>query len=183
MALIIIDPGHGGKQAGAAYDERSERFDGLREKDFNLGVGLFAELMLTISGVRSRMTRERDRFVSLKDRVKETKVYLPDAYVSIHADAFSGDAEGFTVYHNADGLSLAIHIGQNIAAEFPDQRNRGVKSATYYVLRKTAVPAVLVECGFVSSLEERVRLRRPENQYKYALAITQGVNLWLNEAR
>lgn len=180
----MIDPGHGGDDIGAAYDER-QKYDGLREKDFNLGVALYLELMARMSGHQVKMIRDKDEYVSLQDRVQIAETYLPDCFVSIHADAYPGSpVEGHAVYHHADDASgelLAQSLSQGISEFFPGHRNRGIKTVGFHVLTHNPAPAALIECGFVSTKVERLFLKAPQTQYRYALAIINAINIYLQE--
>lgn len=179
--IIMIDPGHGGSAAGASYDMPGLDYDGLKEKDFALAVGLYLELMLANKQRHALLTRRDDRYVSLSDRVGQARAHQAGCFISIHADAYpDSPVEGYTVFYNPAGLALAKHINSTLAAFLPEERNRGSRPAKYYVLRNNDAPAVLVECGFVSTTSQRLWLMQPHVQYRFALAIAQGIDLFLN---
>jgi len=173
MKKIMIDPGHGGDDNGAVYGF-------VEEDDTNLSIGNLVYLMLQLQSFMVNMTRDKDEKVELSERVNIANQMKPDAFVSIHCDAFHQEtAEGMTVHisPNASATSrkLAENIIESMADKFPDHRNRGVKVSNYYVLRNTIMPAVLIECEFLSNPETNKFLKEPENQFDMADAITKGI--------
>ena len=170
---IVIDPGHGGEDNGAAWGY-------AEEDDINLSVAFLLRCELEKRGVHVLMTRERDTFVSLSDRCMAANQVRADLFVSIHCDAFHKQtASGISthVYGGASLLSMDIagKIQGALASRFPDHVNRGVKPAGFYVLKNTVMPAVLIECEFISNPETRRFLREPENQLAIARAIAKAV--------
>lgn len=179
---VMVDPGHGGSDPGAPGP------GGGREADVNLGISLKLRDELEDLGAEVRMTRETDRNVSrpgapqneeLRARVALANGWPADVFVAVHANSNSrAEPRGTETYHarNASSASreLAAEIHQEIveATGFAD---RGVKSANYFVLANTRMPAVLVETGFISNPEEEQRLKDPEVQQNIAGAISRGV--------
>lgn len=180
---ICIDPGHGGADPGAigtAPAAASEPALTLKECDFTLDVALLLEEELARRGHSVLLTRRRDRSLQLATRAAHANRHAADLFISIHANAAANPAaEGIEVFHfpgSAAGKSVADRIMRHLAAAFPDHVNRGVKSADFAVLRLTAMPAVLVECEFLTNPG---RLRRflacPGKRREIAGAIAAGV--------
>jgi len=172
--LIVIDPGHGGDDNGAVWSYASE-------DDVNLIISFLLQCELEKAGYKVLLTRERDEKVLLRERVDFANKLLADLFISIHCDAF----------HNitVKGISTHVYLGSNISLliaesiqetlmlRFPDHVNRGVKLSNFHVLRYTVMPAVLVECEFLSNPESRRFLKEPENQRGIAQAIAAGVGV------
>ncbi len=107
-----------------------------------------------------------------------------DMFVSIHCDAFhKTTAKGMSVHVHPESSDAAVDLAASITAKmsdrFPDHRNRGVKASNFHVLRETNMPAVLIECEFISNTETRKFLREPENQLGLARAIAEGITIKL----
>lgn len=172
---IIIDPGHGGEDNGAAYGY-------AEEDDINLGVAFLLRCEMEKRGAEVLMTRERDVFVSLSDRCMMANQAGADLFISIHCDAWHKETTtGISthVYRGASQVSMDIarRVQAALTARFPDHANRGVKLAGFCVLKNTAMPAILIECEFISNPETRRFLQEPENQLAIARAITEGA-IW-----
>ena len=180
---ICIDPGHGGADPGAigiAPATAREPAITLKERDFTLDVALLLEEELARCGHSVLLTRRRDRSLKLNARAAHANRHAADLFISIHANAAANPAaEGIEVFHfpgSTAGKSLADRIMRRLAAAFPGHVNRGVKPANFAVLRLTAMPAVLVECEFLTNPD---RLRRflscPGKRREIAVAIAAGV--------
>jgi N-acetylmuramoyl-L-alanine amidase len=170
--LIVVDPGHGGDDNGAAWGH-------AEEDDINLIVAFLLEYELRLAGFSVLLTRERDKNVSLRERVDLANRKMADLFVSIHCDAWHNTtASGISAHVFRGGSissSVADSVLETLMARFPDHANRGVKKSNFYVLRETIMPAVLVECEFLSNPETRRFLREPENQRALARAIAAGI--------
>lgn len=169
---VCIDPGHGGSDPGAVGPT------GLKEAHVNLAVALKVAEKLRKAGVEVRLTRTSDMFIDLQLRCNIANSLGADYFVSIHCNsAGKPEAKGTETYcykfgGQAEILAKAIQ-DELIAATGRD--NRGVKTANYYVLRRTNMPAVLTELAFISNPEEERLLGSPEYQEKCAAAIAQGI--------
>jgi N-acetylmuramoyl-L-alanine amidase len=146
---IIIDPGHGGHDRGGVPGQR------ISEKDKCLDVGLRLRRLLTADGFRVIMTRDTDVFIPLPTRVAIANAHPGASFVSIHFNcATRSGANGIeTYYYRSDSASLAQSIHRNVVSGAPTE-NRGIRRRGFYVLRRTAVPSVLVECGFLTNPTE-----------------------------
>lgn len=168
--LVVIDPGHGGKDPGAIG------IGGLREKDVVLSISQDVTQFLQQQGVRVMMTRNSDYFVSLQGRAAMANRARATVFVSIHANAVGGGrshVNGLELYYYGN-RSLADAIHRSIL-QTVNVRDRGVRRARFYVLRKTSMPAALVETGYVTGVEDNPKLRDAAYQRQMAEAIGRGI--------
>lgn len=171
--LVVLDPGHGGKDPGAMVGEAAE-------KDINLAIALLVrERLLEQEGVEVVMTREQDEYPSLSDRVNLANQENADLYVSIHANALENeeDYEGiYTFYHPDKPSDKAVaEMIQEAVTSVSGGLDRGAQSEDYFVLRETDMPAVLIETGFMTCPEELSKLQDPDYQKLLAQGIVQGI--------
>lgn len=177
-ALVVIDPGHGGKDPGAIG------INGLREVDVILPISLEVARLLEQQGVQVVLTRNSDYFVELAGRTAIANRVNADLFVSIHANSIQTrpDVSGLETYYFTSGLTLARYIHNSIlqSLNIPD---RGVRRARFYVLRNSAMPSVLVETGFVTGYDDSARLATPAYQNQMAAAIARGILQYLQYYR
>ena len=171
---IVIDPGHGGPDPGAIG------IRGLRETDVVLDVSLQVAALLRARGVDVRMTRTREVDVDLPPRVSLANRVGATAFVSIHANALSmrrPDVNGIETFYFSDPRSarLATYLQQQMMNVSTGSPNRGVRRGRFFVIRRTAMPAALVEMGFVTGAIDAPRLARPDHRRRMALAIAAGI--------
>jgi len=175
MARVFIDPGHGGKDSGAVYGYH-------QEADYNLAISFFLDYELRLAGISTELSREEDTTVSLAERVRRAKAFSAEAFVSIHCDAWHREtAKGFSthVYENGKLNLLGRFIHDSLARHLSGHRDRGLRESNFYVLRKTPMPAALVECEFISNPETAAFLKQPANQRMIARAVASGVIRYL----
>jgi len=167
---VVIDAGHGGHDRGGIPGQR------VAEKDMNLDVALRLRNVLSASGYRVIMTRSTDVFVPLAGRVAIANSYGNALFVCIHFNATgrSGASGIETYFYSRDSLPLASAIHYYVAGGAPSD-NRGVRRRGYYVLRKTNIPAVLVECGFLTNPTEAAYAQSASYRQKLAEEIAAGV--------
>src|SRR5881394_4010819 len=146
---VVIDAGHGGFDRGGIPGQR------IPEKEMTLDVAQRLKTLLAASGYNVVMTRDSDVFVPLPMRVAIANSYPNAIFVCIHFNSAKRmGAEGIeTYFYGRDSLPLASAVHYFVAGGAPSP-NRGVRRRGYYVLRKTKVPAVLVECGFLTNPTE-----------------------------
>ena len=175
-AVVVIDPGHGGPDPGAIG------IGGLQEKNVVFPIALEVASLLEKQGVQAVLTRTDDiRDVDLPPRVALAEQVNAAAFVSIHANAINlsrTDISGLETYYYSNGGRLAQIIHANIL-QGTGTRDRSVRRARFYVLRKTSMPAVLVETGFVTGAEDAPRLGNPDFQRQMAAAIARGILQYL----
>ncbi len=180
--LVTIDPGHGGKDSGAIG------LDGLREVDVILPISLRVSKLLEEKGVATQLTRDSDYFVGLDERVVMSRKAGASIFVSIHANSIDNrpDVNGLETYHYHRGLELANIVHSNIIGLFGEDRDdplldRGVRSARFLVLRKSDIPAILVEVGYLTSPTESLKLAEEKYKERMANAIAQGILEYLGK--
>ncbi|MFB2923986.1 MULTISPECIES: N-acetylmuramoyl-L-alanine amidase [Aerosakkonema] len=178
--LVMIDPGHGGKDVGAIG------IGGLQEKDVILPISQEVARLLQRQGIQVVMTRNDDYFVDLAPRVQMARRENADLFVSIHANAIDmtrPDISGLETYYysSSEGERLARTIHNSIlqSIDIPDRR---VRQARFYVLRHNPMPAVLVEVGFVTGAQDAPRLASPAYQRRMAEAIARGILQYLQQS-
>lgn len=192
--IVVIDAGHGGEDSGAVANS-------VLEKDINLEIALKLRDMLKASGIEVKMIREsdvsiydtasgtiRERKVSdLKNRVEIVNNNKKNILVSIHQNKFEqskySGAQMFYSTNNDKSQILAENIRKSITGLIQPENKRELKKgeSDIYLLNKATVPAVIVECGFISNEEEAKNLSNEEYQSKMAFAIYCGILEYKNK--
>jgi len=185
---IVIDPGHGGEDGGATGKSPTP------EKDINLTIALKLESLLKISGFNVVMTRTADTSISddhldtvrerkisdIHNRLKIIEAQGDCIFISIHQNHFTdGRYNGAQMFYSTKNLSskeLAENIKSRVVELLQPENTRETKPATssIYLLWNTKVPAVLVECGFLSNESESAKLNDKTYQQQVAFAIYSG---------
>lgn len=183
---IVIDAGHGGLDGGAMTES------GVLEKHLNLAVAKKIEKILSLANVDVVMTREEDVMLAdesskhkkqddLNARLHTVDAYEKCVFVSIHMNKFPVEKySGLQVYYsknNDKSKILADAIQSKTVATLQSGNARMTKAAdsAIYILNNIHVPAVLVECGFLSNTEEAALLQDEEYQDKLAAVISCAV--------
>ncbi len=167
---IVIDAGHGGHDRGGVPGQR------VGEKAMTLDVSQRLKKILEASGYRVIMTRSSDVFIPLGTRTSIANSYRGATFVSVHFNsARRSGANGIeTYYYRGDSASLAANIHRNVVAIAPFE-NRGIRRRGYFVLRRTRIPSVLVECGFLTNPTEARYALNATYRQKLADAIARGI--------
>ena len=192
---VVLDAGHGGKDPGSM--SRS----GFKEKDLALDIVLRVKAHLAAAGVRVILTRDSDRFWELEDRPYLAARGGGDLFVSLHMNsALSRSVQGIETFVTAAENcppTAESKVGGRYPAVPNNQFNhsntvlgnqlqravvgitraedRGMKHARFVVLRNSAMPAALIECGFLSNAQEAQKLATPSYRETVALGIAQGI--------
>lgn len=177
--IIVVDAGHGG------FDPGKVSKNNTLEKDINLNIAKKLQIYLEQSGSFVLTTRIDDSSLSEKKRqdLKERKNIANsenvDLLVSVHQNSFPKESvKGAQVFYyngSQNSQKLAETIQKRLK-ELDDANNREAKSnSAYYLLKETSVPAIIVECGFLSNSEENKKLNSEEYQEKIAWAIYLGI--------
>jgi N-acetylmuramoyl-L-alanine amidase len=179
--LVMIDPGHGGKDSGAIG------LGGLREVDVILPIAKRVASILESRGYATKLTRDSDYFVGLDDRVDMANRYDATIFVSIHANSIDGrpDVNGLeTYYYGSEGAKLAEVVHRNVLSAVTQRGfylgDRNIRSARFLVLRKSRIPAILVETGYLTNEAEVARLRRDDYRAVEAEGIAKGIMEYLS---
>lgn len=220
--IVVVDPGHGGKDPGAVANK-------IREKDLNLAVSKMLVARLKELGIDARLTRDTDVYLTLRRRTEIANTLNADLFVSIHGNALppGRSATGMEIYLMAlptdkDAMELARFENRELAEDNGDstkaadkrtqmllailgnmQQNakinestgfaeylfnagksgglkmRRVAQAPFYVLRGAAMPAVLIELGFLTDKQEAKLLSDGSYQKKMAEALARGIQEYL----
>jgi N-acetylmuramoyl-L-alanine amidase len=167
---VVIDAGHGGFDRGGIPGQR------VAEKTVALDVAQRLQRALDRAGYHTIMTRDDDIFVPLSQRVAIANSYRNAIFVCIHFNAAGrSGANGIeTYFYSSESAPLAASIHRNVVAGAPSE-NRGVRRRGYYVLRKTTIPAVLVECGFLTNPLEAEFAQTAGYRQKLANEIANGI--------
>jgi len=177
--IVVIDPGHGGRDPGAVHH-------GVRESDIVLTIShMVAERLNRHPNIGVYMTRHTDEFVPLAQRT-EFANQVADLFVSVHANAVvnrpnvTGIETWYILHPREDNLSINsrqfAQIMQRRLINASGAVDRGIKTTPYFVvLRDTTMPAVLLEVGFLTNAQEAARLATTVHQQLLAQAIYQGI--------
>lgn len=186
---VVIDAGHGG------FDPGKVGTVGTLEKDINLAIAQQLKVLLELNGITVVMTRETDaglyedsdqnkKSADMRARVQLLQDTAPVVAVSIHQNSFTDPASrGAQVFYydgSAEGERGAEILQGALKRELNDGNHRIQKANTsYYMLKKSPCPLVIVECGFLSNPEEEMLLQNPQYQRKLAWAIHLGIVEWI----
>lgn len=192
---LVIDAGHGGEDGGAVGA------DGTMEKDINLDIALRLQKLLVLSGCDVTLTRDSDKAIydegsdSLKskkvsDMKKRLSIFNEDpdnTVISIHQNKFpQTQYSGTQVFYSGqkqESNLLAESIRASVVGMLQPQNTRETKKAdkNIYLLYNAQVPAVIVECGFLSNEEELAKLKTEEYRQEMAFAIYCGFLNYYNQ--
>lgn len=191
---IVIDPGHGGFDPGKVGIEET-----ILEKDINLSISLLLRDKLKKSGYDVIMTREEDKglyeesdtskkIADMRNRVETINASKAILAVSIHQNSFTEtSSKGAQVFYHSqsdDGKQLAETIQEQIKEVIQDDNHRAAKSnESYYMLKKTTCPIVIVECGFLSNPEEAQLLTTEKYQKKMVHGIYKGIETFVRDKK
>lgn len=157
--MVVLDAGHGGEDGGTVEQAATE-------KAINLAVVLKLKELLEEQGIRVVLTRDKDIFMKLEERVQIVNGEKADLFISIHCNYYEKDSSiyGLERYYCKSGEE-GKHYAEKIMETIKESENivsRNVKPADYYILKNTKVPAVLVEIGYLSNYNERNQLMSEE---------------------
>jgi len=174
--IIILDPGHGGKDPGTVLGSNSE-------KAITLKVGTIVKQKLEAAGAKVYMTRTGDTYPSLQDRVDFTNANYGEIFVSIHVNsAANTSAQGTETYYAIstgdmyqEDIDLATFVNNQIVNNLK-MKNRGVKEQQYYVIRNMVIPSILVELGFLTNSEDRGKMTNDQYVELFADSVYKGIS-------
>ncbi len=184
---IVLDAGHGGFDPGKVAE------NGTEEKAINLEIMRLLQGYLEQSGAVVTVTRSEDEALAnrknadLKSRLLIVKDSSPDLFVSIHQNSYpSPEVRGAQVFYyknSESGKRLAANIQQRLKKSAIAENKRIEKpNGSYYILKNSKVPSVIVECGFLSNPPENAALNTPEYQKRTAWAIYMGITDYFSDS-
>lgn len=182
---VVIDAGHGGDDPGKVAA------DGTKEKDINLEIGLRLGEYLKEQGMSVHYTRQTDRGLysegesatkaaDLQKRCRIVENIQPDITISIHQNSYSDSSISgaqvfyYTTSEESKRLGEAIQE-QLVRCVDPTNHRKAKADDSYYILKKTVSPTVIVECGFLSNEKECEKLQQSAYQKKLVEGIYQGI--------
>lgn len=178
--IIVIDPGHGGRDPGAVSNNAVEK-----AIVFNTASKL--QKKLEAAGAIVKMTRTGDTYPSLEERVAFAKKNNGEIFISIHANSASPSANGTETYYSKsandnekEDYALAKLINDEIVKN-AKMNNRGVKREDFYVVRNLYIPAVLIELGFVTNSADREKLTNDAYVDVFAQSIYNGITKYYTQ--
>jgi len=199
QAVVVLDPGHGGRSKGAVAGNK------VQEKKLVLDIARRAAKKLRAAGVKTKLTRKRDRTLDLDARVSRARKWNASVFVSVHANyAGNRNASGIETYvpaspgfpstaggpgdmraspanrHDPANMLLGFSVHQAML-KMTGAGDRGVRRARFKVISDAPCPAILLECGFLSNRREESRLL--EHGYRDVLAegIARGILRYLGD--
>ena len=188
--VVVLDPGHGGEDPGKVGK------GDIYEKDINLAIAGYVKQYLELNDYRVIMTRDQDESLGNGskgfDKNADMRARLgtiEDAgaviAVSIHQNSFTDSSvQGAQVFYHGesnDGQQLAACIQESLWERLDSEKKREIKAdSSYYLLKKSSIPMVIVECGFLSNGRELELLQQEIYQKKLAWAIYMGIEKYLN---
>ena len=183
--VVVVDAGHGG------FDPGKVGINGAQEKDINLAIVKKLEKYLENGDMEVILTRTDENGLyeesdankkvrDMKKRVEIMETSKADLVVSIHQNSYPQEyVHGAQVFYHEDsaaGAELAAHIQEQLVCLADPQNQRQIKANdSYYLLKKTSMPIVIVECGFLSNYEEAEKLISEEYQDRIAWAVYLGI--------
>ena len=187
---VLIDAGHGGFDGGA------QATDGTKEKEINLQIARPLAAVLTVCGFEVAMTRWEDEGLedAQSDTIRQKKVSDMNArlelyeqaqmVVSVHQNMFAAKScQGAQIFYSTNhpcSKVLATCVREQVVSMLQPDNTRELKTGNrdIFLLYKTARPAILVECGFLSNRDELAKLKTPDYQRQLALAVARGVLIY-----
>lgn len=191
---IVLDCGHGGPDGGAVGA------DGTAEKDINLALGFQIKELLEMNGYHVVMTRTKDAFIcddhtaslreqnvsDLHNRLSIAQQYANSVFISLHMNNF-GQTQywGSQLFYgpkNENSLSLAECIRERLLANVQEGNQRPIKEMdkSVYIIYNAPNPALLLECGFMSNVQELNKFKTVEYRSKFAFDVFLGINDYLS---
>ena len=175
---VVLDAGHGGKDVGTNSGK-------IYEKVINLNVTRLIQEMLEEQGVNVVMTRDKDTFLKLQERVDLVNEEDADLFVSIHCNSYEDDAsiKGMDCYY-PEGSELGEEYAKyimEVVETCKDIKSRGYREETYYVTEHSEAPAVLIELGFMTNASECKKLNSESYQQLLAEELSAGILHGLEE--
>ena len=199
---VMLDPGHGGEDDGA-----SSKDPAVKEKDLTLAMALKLGAHLTAAGLQVVYTRTNDTALALDERSVLARRSKADLFVSIHLNAAANsDSSGIQTHilppagcpitesafvstrdrvafpgnrHDEANMILGYYLQKSLI-KYTRLEDRGVRRSRFYVIRNVDCPAALVECGFISSRNDRTKIMTSAYRDNVVRGIAEGILTYLN---
>lgn len=172
LYLICIDPGHGGIDSGALINS-------VAESRITLEIALkLNEILSYWDRFETILTRSKDEYLSLPQRVSIANDAEASIFLSIHINSFfKPDVDGIETYYSESNPASKpfADITQKNLIYNTDYKDRKVKTADYYVIKHTRMPSILVELGFLSNRQTREDLQTDSVQFIMAFSLAQSI--------
>lgn len=181
--VIVIDPGHGGEDPGKVG------INDILEKDINLQISMKVRDLLEEVGIEVVMTREDDKVPDRKkedlgNRVELINKTRPTLALCIHQNSYTTpDIFGAQVFYHTkleEAENAAMLVQESMKAIDQSNKREIKENDTYYMLKFSEVPTIIVECGFLTNPTEAQKLTTEEYQNDVAFAICEGIVKWLD---
>lgn len=183
--IVVIDAGHGGDDPGKIG------INNALEKEINLQIAKEIKKYLEKAGITVVMTRENDSSLKnskaedMRERVKIIDESKAKIAVSIHQNSFPSEAEkGAQVFYfseSEEGVKIAQILQNHLKILDPENKREIKENNSYFLLKRTKTPTVIVECGFLSNWEEAEKLTETEYQKEIAQVISEGILAYMNQ--
>lgn len=185
--LIAVDAGHGGNDIGAQSEMKK-----YKEKNLALTAAMMLRRHLKDLGYHVVLTRKKDVFVPLRQRTTTANKENANLFISIHFNsAPNKKAEGVEIFYyepqnkneerSVKSKILSQHVLSHIV-KYTKAQSRGVKTASFHVVKYTKMPAILVEGGFLSNEKETHKLKNPKYLNRIAYGTAQGLHRYFKDA-
>lgn len=183
QVVIVVDPGHGGEDPGKVG------INDVLEKDLNLQIAKKVKKLLEEAGIKIVMTRTNDKVPDAKKEDLNQRVQLindtkPKLALCIHQNSYpDAKIKGAQVFYHTitpEAEDVATIVQEQLRTVDPTNTRQIKENDTYFMLKNTQVPTIIVECGFLTNPDEAAKLTQEDYQDKLAQAICEGVVKWLN---
>ena len=183
QVVIVVDPGHGGEDPGKVG------INDVLEKDLNLQIAKKVKKLLEEAGIKIVMTRTNDKVPDAKKEDLNQRVQLindtkPKLALCIHQNSYpDAKIKGAQVFYHTitpEAEDVASIVQEQLRTVDPTNTRQIKENDTYFMLKNTQVPTIIVECGFLTNPDEAAKLTQEDYQDKLAQAICEGVVKWMS---
>ena len=183
QVVIVVDPGHGGEDPGKVG------INDVLEKDLNLQIAKKVKKLLEEAGIKIVMTRTNDKVPDAKKEDLNQRVQLindtkPKLALCIHQNSYpDAKIKGAQVFYHTitpEAEDVASIVQEQLRTVDPTNTRQIKENDTYFMLKNTQVPTIIVECGFLTNPDEAAKLTQEDYQDQLAQAICEGIIKWMN---
>jgi N-acetylmuramoyl-L-alanine amidase len=181
--VVVIDPGHGGKDYGYQTDSFTEA-----QINLQLAMRLLELKKKYRKNIEFVFTRKADEFVGLEDRIALIDEHQADLFISIHCDSYSDEnLTGFQIYHPSKGDQIvnskkyAEILEKALLRKKTPMAHKSTKPADHFVITRAHCPAVLVNFGFLTNPSDLETVTNVDYQMTFAEAMAESINNYANQ--